>query len=191
MTKQTCDPQELLKRAATGDDSLVQEMFTCFRGDLISFLKKRCGNSPDAEDALQDTFENAAKYLEGFRGETKVKNWLYRLASTACMRMRRGQKNNPQLHQTIDESKHSGLEEMGETVERMLDAKLLPLQQALEDLQTTDRAVLLLRDAEGLTAKETGVLLKLSPAGVKSRLHRARLAMKERLGPEIGALLKA
>jgi len=99
-------------------------------------------------DATQDAFEAAIQYISEYRGESSLKNWLYRLASSACMKMRRGRKNDPHLHAPLDDvdcAADPGLE-------AALDAKLFPLQEALEQLQPLDRSVLLMRDGEGRTA---------------------------------------
>jgi RNA polymerase sigma-70 factor (ECF subfamily) len=180
--KLDCRPDELKERAARGDPELLEDLFTCFRADLTAFLRQRCGNTGDADDAVQDVFVTAARYLEGYRGETTVKNWLYRLASSACTRMRRGRKNDPKLHDAFEESGASpGVERMGKQVEAMLEARLMPLQSAMATLAPTDRAVLMLRDGHELSTREVAEQLELSEAAVKSRLHRARKTLKQHL----------
>jgi RNA polymerase sigma-70 factor (ECF subfamily) len=180
--KTNCKPDELKDRAARGDPELLEDLFSCFRTDLTAFLRQRCGNAGDADDAVQDVFVAAARYLEGYRGETTLKNWLYRLASSACMRMRRGRKNDPKLHDAFEESGTSpAVDRMGKQLEAMLEARLMPLQAAMETLAPTDRAVLMLRDGHELSTREVAEQLSLSEAAVKSRLHRARKALKEHL----------
>ncbi|MBN1960446.1 MAG: RNA polymerase sigma factor [Deltaproteobacteria bacterium] len=181
MTKKACQPDELRRRATAGDPALLADLFTCFRTDLISFLRQRCGHAGDADDALQDAFVAATRYLSGYRGETPLKNWLYRLASTACTRMRRGRKNNPKLHATYEDGQAASIEKMGQDVEAMIEAKLSPLQKALAILNDKDRAVLMLRDGEQLPAREVAITLDVTELAVKSRLHRARKAVQEYL----------
>jgi RNA polymerase sigma-70 factor, ECF subfamily len=176
-----CNPEELRQRAAQGDPALLADLFSCFRTDLAGFLRRRCGNAGDAEDALQDAFVSATRYLSGYRGETPLKNWLYRLASSACTHMRRGRKNDPKLHAAYEEELPQGVEKMGQAVEAMLEARLSPLQRALGALNTTDRAVLMLRDGEQMSAKEVARTLSMTEAAVKSRLHRARQQVKRQL----------
>ncbi len=179
MAVQVCKPDSLRERAARGDPDLLKDLFTCYRQDLTAFLRRRCGDDEDARDAIQDAFEAAAKYLATYRGETQLKNWLYRLASSACTRMRRGQKNNPKLHTNIDDGPTPEAERLGVAVEAMLEARLSPLRKALESLGDVDRAVLLLRDGQELSAQETATALQLTESAVKSRLHRARAAVRE------------
>jgi len=179
-----CDADTMRQRAMRGDPSLLADLFACFRTDLLSFLQHRCSDRVDAEDAVQDTFEAAARYLDGYRGEAALKNWLYRLASSACVRMRRGQKNSPKLHEPLDDSRLQGAAAIGEQAERMLEARLGPIQAALQALSDTDRAVLMLRDGEGMSTAEVAQRLELTQPAVKSRLHRARQVVRGRLADD-------
>ena len=90
------DPKdkELLERFSSGDNDAVGDLADRYASRLYSFGMRMCGNAEDAQDMVQDTFVNVLRYLSGFRGETKLKNWLYRLASSACIKKRRG-KNRP------------------------------------------------------------------------------------------------
>jgi RNA polymerase sigma-70 factor (ECF subfamily) len=180
--KTDCRPDDLKARAARGDPELLEDLFACFRSDLTAFLRRRCGNAGDADDAVQDAFVAAVRYLDSYRGETTLKNWLYRLASSACTRMRRGRKNDPKLHEAFEESGVSpAVGRMGRQVEAMLEARLMPLQSAMENLAPTDRAVLMLRDGHELSTREVADQLSLTEAAVKSRLHRARRALRQHL----------
>ena len=173
-----CDPEFLRKRALEGDPSLVNDLIDCFRDELVGFLRKRCGDTGDAEDAVQDAFESAIRYIHGYRGESSIKNWLYRLASTACSRMRRGRKNSPDLHESIDDANLTSLKAIGIEVEAMIEAKLMPIQDAINHLKPLDRSVLILRDGEEMSTEETAEELGLSTSAVKSRLHRARKELR-------------
>lgn len=177
-----CESEVLKRRALHGDPELVGDLIACFQDDLLGFLRKRCGNREDAQDATQDTFESALRYLEGYRGESSLKNWLYRLASSACTRMRRGQKNAQKLHISIDAQASPFDAALGQGMEEMLEARLMPVQEALRKLKPLDRSVLLLRDGEGLSTTETAQELELSESAVKSRLHRARKELRKALG---------
>ena len=185
-THAACDPEALRTRALAGDATLLADLFTCFRGDLLAFLRQRCGDSADAEDAAQDAFVSAARWLDGYRGETAIRSWLYRLASSACTRMRRGVKGDRRRRVSLDSDPMADAEiaAVGPSIEARLDAHLGPLQVALEALSPTDRAVLLLRDGEGQSAKEVAAALGLTEGAVKSRLHRARRGIRHLLVSE-------
>ncbi len=177
----TCQPEDLRERALSGDPTVVQDVILCFQDEIMGFLRKRCGDANDAEDATQDAFESVIRYMDGYRGESSLKNWMYRLASTACTRMRRGQKNDIKRHTTLDDAAVSQLASMGQEVEAMLEAKLMPISEALHSLNETDRNVLWLRDGEGFNTEETAQELGLTATAVKSRLHRARKQLREKL----------
>lgn len=207
-----CAPENLRARAIQGDPTVVEDLFACYRNQLGHFLQNRCGRDADAEDALQDTFVAATAHLDSYRGESATLGWLYRIAANACTRMRRGRKNNSALHISLSsddshQSHHASASEpnsahidavinalprldLGPTdgdvdrLDQLIDARTLPIRDALKELSETDRAVLLLRDAEGLSAKEVAELLHLTESAVKSRLHRARLAVRTRLGTD-------
>ena len=177
----SCEPEELKRRAIGGDPVLIEDLIECFKRDLFKFLRRRCGNAIDAEDALQDTFTAAFRYLSTYRGESSIKNWLYRIASSACTKMRRGKKNSPQLHESIENLDLSRFEELSQEIDSYLEARLMPIREAIYQLSPLDRSVLLLRDGEGLSTSETAVQLGLSESAVKSRLHRARKKLREYL----------
>lgn len=180
-TPATCQPEELRTRALQGDPTVVKDLIACFQHEIMAFLRHRCGNTTDAEDARQEAFESVVRYLDGYRGESSIKNWVYRLASTACTRMRRGQKNDPKIHSSIEEEKLAHLSALGKEIESMLEAKLMPVTEAINQLNPIDRNVLWLRDGEGLSTEETAQELHLTPSAVKSRLHRARKELQSLL----------
>ena len=185
-----CDPALLAERARLGDPDLLADLFACYHDDLTGFLRQRCSDDTDAEDALQDAFVAAARYLDGFRGDAAIRTWLYRLASSACTRLRRGAKGDRRRHDSLDDagplaSGGTGgalSPESGKAaVESMLEARLAPLREALDALGNKDRAVLLLREAEGLSTRETAEALGLTETAVKTRLSRARRAVRDAL----------
>jgi RNA polymerase sigma-70 factor, ECF subfamily len=176
---QSCNPNELRQRAAKRDPQLLADLFTCFRTDLLGFLRKRCNNTGDADDALQDAFVAATRYLSNYKGETPLKNWLYKLASSACTHMRRGRKNDPKLHCQFNDAAPAGTGRLEGKIESLLEARLSPLQKALDSLAEMDRAVLMLRDGEQMSAREVAKALSLTESAVKSRLHRARRTVQK------------
>ncbi len=174
-----CDSEELTRRARQGDPTLLSELFSCYREDLLGYMGNRCGNATDAEDAVQDAFVNATRAIDGFRGEAAIRTWLYRLAANACTRMRRAKRDDPSMHLSVDEAPIAQLQR---TIDGVLEARLSPLQRALEGLSEKDRAVLLLRDGAGMKASEAAAELGLTEGAVKSRLHRARQAVRDEVG---------
>jgi RNA polymerase sigma-70 factor (ECF subfamily) len=174
-----CRPNHLKERALANDPDLVADLFACFRGELTSYLRKRCRNEQDTEDALQEAFANVATKIDSYRGDAPISSWLFTLATNACFRNRRTMKDNSAIHQPHDETLIHNPEEELAQIEQTIEAKLMPLENALEKLNKLDRAVLLLRDGQEMTAKEVSEQLDISESAVKSRLHRARKSMQE------------
>jgi RNA polymerase sigma-70 factor (ECF subfamily) len=159
--------------------------------DLIyRYAHRLCGESEAAKDIVQETFLNAYRGIKGFRGDAQLSTWLYTIASHACMRMRRKRKGEPKRELSLEEFVPTSEGEFrlqvpveGLSPEQALQNKQLRriLDHAIGTLPAKYRMVLVLRDMEGLSAKEVGAIMKLNERAVKSRLHRARLFVRKEL----------
>jgi RNA polymerase sigma-70 factor (ECF subfamily) len=138
-----------------------------------------CGNPDDAFDLSQEVFIKAWRGFEGFRGDSEISTWLYRLAANACndfIRKKARQGYFVSLDDTElplpDESYEPGI---------VLEKKelALALEQALQMLSPEHRQIVTLRESAGLTYGEIAALLEIEEGTVKSRLARARLALRE------------
>jgi len=143
-----------------------------------------------AKDLVQETFLNAYRGFRSFRGDAQVSTWLYTIASRACMRMRRKRKGEPDRELSLDEFVPTSEGEFrlqipmdGLTPEEAFQNKELreALDQAIQKLPKKYRMTLVLRDMEGLSAKEVGAIMGATERAVKSRLHRARLFVRREL----------
>ncbi|MGH7254299.1 MAG: RNA polymerase sigma factor [Nitrospirales bacterium] len=157
---------------------------------IFRLAQHLCGQVDDAKDLVQDTFLNAYRGLGRFRGEAQLSTWLYAIAARACLRMRRKRKGEPSRKLSLDEFIPTSEGEFqlqiptdGLTPEEALESKQLrrALYQAIQKLPRKYRLVLVLRDMEGLSAKEVGAVMGLNERAVKSRLHRARLFVRREL----------
>jgi RNA polymerase sigma-70 factor (ECF subfamily) len=157
---------------------------------VFRFAQRLCGQTEDAKDLVQDTFLNAFRGLDQFRGDAQLSTWLYAIAARACIHMRRKRKGEPERELSLEEFIPSSEGEFrlqvateGFTPEEALENKQLrrALQQAILKLPKKYRVVLVLRDMEGLSAKEVGTIMGLNERAVKSRLHRARLFVRKEL----------
>lgn len=157
---------------------------------MYRFANRLCGETEAAKDLVQETFLNAYRGFNKFRGDAQVSTWLYTIASRACLRMRRRRKGAPEREISLDEFVPTSEGEFrlqvpveGLSPEAALQNK--QLRQALDDainkLPKKYRMVLVLRDMEGLSAKEVGRIMGLNERAVKSRLHRARLFVRREL----------
>jgi RNA polymerase sigma-70 factor (ECF subfamily) len=159
--------------------------------DLIyRYAHRLCGEAESAKDLVQETFLNAYRGLKDFRGEARVSTWLYTIASRACIRMRRKRKGEPEHELSLEEFVPTSGGEFrlqipmdGLSPEEALQNKELrqALDQAIDKLPKKYRVALVLRDMEGLSAKEVGTIMGLNERAVKSRLHRARLFVRREL----------
>lgn len=159
--------------------------------DLVyRYAYRLCGDMESANDLVQETFLNAFRGMNAFRGEAQVSTWLYTIASRAAMRLRRKRKGAPERELSLEEFIPTSDGEFrlqipieGLTPEQALENKELreALDQAINKLPKKYRIALVLRDMEGLSAKESAGIMGLSERAVKSRLHRARLFVRREL----------
>lgn len=159
--------------------------------DLVyRYAYRLCGDMESANDLVQETFLNAFRGMNAFRGDAQVSTWLYTIASRAAMRLRRKRKGAPERELSLEEFIPTSDGEFrlqipieGLTPEQALENKELreALDHAINKLPKKYRIALVLRDMEGLSAKEVSGIMGLSERAVKSRLHRARLFVRREL----------
>lgn len=188
--KQTDKDLHLIQDIQNGHQELFAELIQRYEQALYNFGLKICGQPSDAEDLVQDTFVNVFKYLKSFRHETKFKNWLYRIASSICIKKRRRSKFAPQRELSLDEFLPQDEAQVEQEVpqwaalplDQILNEELgRKLKQAILDLPEKYRMVLVLRDIEGFSTEACAQILDLTPANIKVRLHRARLYLRDQL----------
>ncbi len=189
-TKNDDKDSELVRAINDGRQDLFYELVNRYEKSLYNFGLRMCDNPSDAEDMVQDTFLNVFKYLEGFRYETKFRNWLYRVATSACLKKKRRSKYAPDRELPLDEFLPADESAVSvdlprwasQPLDQVLDGELAGvIRQALLDLPEKYRLVVVLRDVEGFTTQETAEILDLTPTNIKVRLHRARLFLREAL----------
>lgn len=181
---------ELVTAIQNGRIDLFGDLVRRYEQKLYNFGLRMCGDVCDSEDLVQDTFLNVFRYIYNFRYETKFKNWLYRIATSTCIKKRRKSKFAPDHELSLDEFLPN--EDARITKEPPEWAKM-PLEQVLnEELATVIKAgivslpekyrlVIVLRDLEGFSTAETAQILNIKPSNVKVRLHRARLFLRDKL----------
>ncbi len=181
---------ELIRAINSGRQDLFYELVKRYEKSLYNFGLRMCDNPSDAEDMVQDTFLNVYRYLEGFRYETKFKNWLYRVATSACLKKKRRSKFAPDRELSLDEFLPGDESAVtmdpprwaSQPLDQVLDEELGEvIRHALMELPEKYRLVIVLRDVEGFTTLETAEILDLTPTNIKVRLHRARLFLREAL----------
>ncbi len=174
----------LVARARGGDDRALDELLTQLEPMLYRFGVTLCHHPEDARGVRQETMITLVESLDQFRGEASLSSWLYAIARSHCSRRRRKSKFAPAHMESLDDNV-GGVFDVASDEPRpdeLIDQRRLAaiFERAVADLEPGQRQVLLLRDLEGMSAKDVARALDLSVAAVKSRLHRARAAVQAR-----------
>jgi RNA polymerase sigma-70 factor (ECF subfamily) len=175
------DIGEQIARARRGDREALEAVLATVAPSVHRFGLRMCKNVHDAEDVLQDTLLNVAKHLADFEGRSSLSSWVFALTRSACARKRRGLKNRP----PVPDERVAETPDLAPSPEaRAADQELASaLSRALDGLSDEHREVILLRDVEGLSAPEAASAVGISVDALKSRLHRARDALRTALRP--------
>lgn len=188
MTNDLDSERALLARIQAGDKAACAECIEQHSPAVYRLALRLMRNEAEAEDVVQETFVSAFKSIDSFEGHSRLSTWLYRIAhNVALMRLRRVQ---PVLVSVDEPIEGAG---GNETPRELFDWCCLPerdfdtaearseLERAIAELPESLRAVFVLRELEGLSTEEAAEALGLSADNVKTRLHRARLRLRERL----------
>ncbi len=173
----------LLDAARRGDRQALERLLMRHRDRIYRFGMRMCGHPEDAEDVLQETMLTAARSLDQFQGKSAFSSWLYAIARSFCHRQRRKARPTTSLDAVGERlpSSEEPLPPSGSDPEAIVEARqrLDIVQEALGGLDPAHREVLLLRDVEGLSAREAASVLQIGVPALKSRLHRARKALRQ------------
>jgi RNA polymerase sigma-70 factor (ECF subfamily) len=175
---------ELLEAVRGGDASALEALLRRHQDRIFRFGMRMCRDREDAREVLQDTMLAVARSAERFRGDSSFASWLFAIARNACAKHRRKSADEPESLEPLDAALR-----LAATHGPEHELERRRLERALEDaiaaLEPSYREVVLLRDVEGLSAKEVATATGLSVAAVKSRLHRARVELRARLQPQL------
>ncbi|MEK7476306.1 MAG: sigma-70 family RNA polymerase sigma factor [Candidatus Coatesbacteria bacterium] len=179
------DAEEVLIRAQAGDPEAFRELYLAHHAALYRWALGELGNPEDARDVVQEAFVRAWGALAGFRGESSFLHWLFRIARNLIIDRARWRRRHPQvsldepLGPDSEETRGDGIAARGpgpaEAAEH--DERLSRFRRALASLPEAQRAVLLLREQEGLAYEAIAVRHGLNVGTVRSRLARARGAL--------------
>jgi RNA polymerase sigma-70 factor (ECF subfamily) len=181
----------LLVEIRRGSPAAVEELFDRYHAKVFSLAKSILKNDSDAEEAAQDVFLTVVRKAELFRGQSALYSWIYRICVNTClMRVRRQRRNGTvpiedYMPVFTKDGKHANPagDWSREVERRMLQKELgMMIEKYTDSLPEKYRSVFVLCDVQGFTYEETARIMELSIPAVKSRLHRTRLFLRERLG---------
>ena len=193
---QTAQERQLIARLQAGDDTAVQELADRYRSRIFQLAMRYMKNREDAEEVTQDVLMKVYRKIGAFRGDSALSSWIYRITfNTAMSRLRahRGERAAEQERDRALAVLESSDDGMARTTADPADWSHMPDEELLrfEMRRAVEAAVrelpeiycepVILRDFEGLTTEEASTRLKVKDQTLKSRLHRGRLLLRERL----------
>jgi RNA polymerase sigma-70 factor, ECF subfamily len=186
------DDVELLERVRSGDERACEALVRQHGGRMLAVARRLLRTEEDSADAVQDAFLSAFRSLESFEGNSALGTWLYRIVVNVCLMRLRARSRSREVRiddllPTFDESGHHS-----HPVRAWQDGALARLtgpetrahvRACMDRLPDSYREVLVLRDIEELDTEQTAQHLGINPGAVKTRLHRARQALRTLLEP--------
>ncbi len=180
--------EELVRRAQAGDQDAFAQLVEENQNRVYSLALRMVKNPDDAADLAQESFLSAWKGLERFQGEAAFSTWLYRLTSNACLDFLRREKRRKNAGTVLylDSDEENGTLDLPDPTtdpHRLLEQQEVRdgIEAGMAALSEEHRRVLALREISGLSYAEIGDLLGLEEGTVKSRISRARLALRKNL----------
>jgi RNA polymerase sigma-70 factor (ECF subfamily) len=181
---------DLVRSAATGDAEALERLLMRAQEVAWRFSTSVCGHGDDSEDAMQEALIKTYRYVGRIREPGAFKPWLYRTVRNACLMGRRKRAGEPVRLRSLDDVVPGDGHPMridapdpGKNPEQLADNAGLRrrLRKALRTLPPPYRAVVFLREMEGLSTREVAKVMGMSEDNVKTRLHRARLQLQAAL----------
>jgi RNA polymerase sigma-70 factor (ECF subfamily) len=171
-------PDGLLAAAQAGDLVALNALVSAQRHGVYRYGLQVCRTTEDAEDAVQETLWAATRALHAFRGTaSSIASWMFTIVRRECLRLIEGHKRAPQGLEGAEDELPGDAADPESALHARRRSELLAA--ALADLDPLQREVVLLRDIQELSAPEAAAKLGISVDALKSRLHRARVSLRE------------
>jgi RNA polymerase sigma-70 factor (ECF subfamily) len=168
---------ELAARCRAGDAGAFEELYRQHARRLFGLVTRMLGSADEAEDLLQEVFLQAYRKLSGFRGDSALGTWLYRLTMNHCLDHLRGrQAKMSRATESLDDG--SGDEPAAASPLVPAAITRVDLERAIERLPDGARAAFLLHDVEGFEHREIAQILGISEGTSKSQVHKARMKLR-------------
>jgi RNA polymerase sigma-70 factor (ECF subfamily) len=174
------DDKDLVERLRAGEPRAFEDLVRRYQHRVFGVALRMLDNRTEAEDIAQDVFLRVHRSIGAFRGEAKLSTWLYGIASNLCLNRLTSAERKRVRHD--DEAVMQAPSDAPDATATMEHAEIqAALRQAINELPDERRIVIVLRDLEGLAYEEIALALGLEPGTVRSRLHRARLDLKNKM----------
>jgi len=186
------DEASMVAKLQQGDPQAYEQVIRAYGGRLLAVARRLLRNDEDAADALQDAFLSAFKSIKRFEGGSKLSTWLHRIVVNASLMKLRSHKRHPtvQIDHLLPQFHADGHRVQPSNDWQLTGVAALERQEnremvrrSIDELPDTYRTVLSLRDIEEMDTATTARMLGINEGAVKTRLHRARLALREQLAP--------
>jgi RNA polymerase sigma-70 factor (ECF subfamily) len=199
LSAEVLQERRLLQRLHRGDDQAFATIVRLNQQRIFNLVFRMLGNRQEAEDVAQDVFVSAFQVIHTFRGESRLSTWLYRIAINHCKNRlkylkRRSKHRGRPLDDLTDHDMATSDSATGSQYhahiprpdDQVAGQQLeVAIQSQIAALDEEHRALVILRDIQGLSYQEISEVTGLNVGTVKSRLHRARLELKEALAPHM------
>jgi len=178
--------RRLVERLKAGESKAFKEFVSIYETKIYNLALRILRNSQDAEDVLQEVFLSVFKSISKFDGRSNLSTWIYKIVTNASLMKLRKDKRKNSFEVELEVNNEDLHKKTGNWVtnpiKKLLNKELLTVtDHAIEELDPIYRTVFVLRDLEGLSAKESGEILNLTIPAIKSRLRRARVFLRNRI----------
>jgi RNA polymerase sigma-70 factor (ECF subfamily) len=181
----------LVREAATGDLDAMERLLIQAQEVAYRFSLFVCGHPQDAEDVMQVALLKTYRYVGGITEPQAFRTWLYTTVRNACLMKRRRRVGEPSYLISVEQGIPSDegtsapvdvVDDARPVDQRMIDASSdVRVRKALQKLPPSSRAIVVMREMEGLSTREVATIIGISEANVKTRLHRARVLLRRHL----------
>jgi RNA polymerase sigma-70 factor (ECF subfamily) len=179
----------LVRAAARGDTGAMERLLMRAQESAYRYSVMVCGRTSETEDVMQDALLSTYRHASRIREPDAFRTWLFRTVRNACLLSRRRKAGEPARVVSLDDQEgqgHSageGLASRGESPEQAVHTRRERerVRRAIAQLPPAQREVVVLRDLEGLSTREVAKVVRISEDNVKTRLHRARVALRDLL----------
>ncbi len=186
--------RQLISEIKNNNESCFEELINRYSTKVFNLAMRITRNQEDAEDVLQEVCATVYTKIASFEGKSQFSSWLYRVAMNSSFMKIRSRKRRRTV--SIEDLEPGGHQNWGSNRAELTDIDTMStrhelreaIERAVDDLPKEYKAIFVLRDIDGLSNQSVSEVLELSVPAVKSRLHRSRLLMREKLQPHYDEL---